>query len=82
MQREVYTKYDNECVVYLALQILKCLHLENTWLLIDLYYEEVTKIYEDYIFEDNSNVSLLESINQYIDNHEQEIRNRIKKCFE
>jgi len=82
MEEKVYTKYDNECMVYLALEILKQLLLEEQHIYIDVYYTEIAKIYEDYKKEDNSNVSLLDSIHNYIDKHEQEILNRIKYAFD
>ena len=82
MEEKFYTKYDNVCIVYLSLEILKALLLEEHFMYIDVYYEEILKIYEDYKKEDNTNVSLLDSIHQYINNHEQEILNRIKKAFE
>lgn len=82
MEEKFYTKYDNECIVYLALEILKQLLLEEKWLFIDLYYEEITKIYEDYKKEDDTDMPLLDSINKYISNHEQEILNRIKNAFD
>lgn len=78
----MYSKYDNECIVYLALEILKALLLEEQFMYIDLYYGEIVKIYEDYKKEDNTNVSLLDSIHNYIDKHEQEILERIKKAFD
>lgn len=82
MEEKFYTKYDNECIFYLGLQILKSLLLEEKWLYIDTYYEEVIKIYEDYKKEDSAEMSLLDSINTFIDKHKREIKNRIKQAFD
>ena len=82
METKIYSEYDNECIVYLALEILKCLLLEEQFMYIDLYYKEVVKIYEDYKKEDDTGVPLLDSIHNFIDNHEQEILNRIKNAFD
>jgi hypothetical protein len=82
MEEKFYTKYDNECIFYLGLQIMKQLLLEQRFMYIDLYYEEVIKIYEDYKKEDSGEMSLLDSINTFIDKHEREIINRIKQAFD
>lgn len=82
MEEKFYTKYDNECIFYLGLQILKSLLLEEKWLYIDTYYEEIIKIYEDYKKEDSAEMSLLDSINTFIDKHKREIKNRIERAFE
>ena len=82
MNDKVYTAYDNECIFYLGLQIMKQLLLEQQFMYIDLYYEEVIKIYEDYKKEDSAEMSLLDSINTFIDKHEREIINRIKQAFD
>ena len=79
---KIYSGYDNMCMVYLALEILKSLLLEEQHIYIDVYYEEIKKIYEDYKKYDNSDKSLLDSIHDYIDNHEQELINRLKNAFE
>ena len=79
---KIYSEYDNECMVYLALEILKCLLLEEHHIYIDVYYDEIKKIYEDYKQYDDGNVSLLDSIHNYINNHEQELLDRLKGAFE
>ena len=43
----MYNKYDNECIVYLSIEILKMLLLEEQPILIDIYYEKILEIYED-----------------------------------
>ena len=79
---KTYSEYDNECMVYLALEILKYLLLEEKHIYIDVYYDEIKKIYEDYKQYDDGNVSLLDSINNYIINHKQELLDRLKGAFE
>lgn len=82
MENKIYSAYDNECMVYLSLEILKSLLLEENHMYIDVYYEELKKIYEDYKKYDNPNKSLLDSIHDYIDNNEQELLNRLENAFE
>lgn len=82
MQEKIYTAYDNECMLYLALEILKALLLEEQFMYIDLYYKAITEIYEDYKLEDDCNVPLLDSIHNYINAHEQEILNKIRDAFD
>lgn len=81
MEEKFYTRYDNECIVYLALEILKLLMLESKYMFIDVYYDEITKIYEDYKKEDDATIPLLTSIENYINKHEQEILKRINIAF-
>lgn len=75
------TKYDNECMIYLALQILKCLHKENDNLYIDIYYQNILDIYDDYKKYDDPNKSLLDSINKYIETNKNTILEKIKEAF-
>ena len=75
---KIYTKYDNECMIYLAIEILGTLFSKRYFMYIDLYYEKITEIYEDYKKEDNSNFSLHDSINMYINNHKKEILNKME----
>lgn len=63
------TNYDCECIFYLGIQISKTFNLEKKFLLIDEYYSGIKLIYEDYKKYDNKNKSLLDSINDYIDEH-------------
>lgn len=74
--------YDCECIFYLGIQIEKALLLEGQHLYIDEYYNAVKDIYEDYKNYDNKNKSLLDSINDYIDNNEQKILDRVKGAFD
>lgn len=78
----VMTAYDNECIVYLALEILKYLELEKEHVYIDVYYQTIVEIYEDYKLHDNTNVSLLDSINNYIESNKDKIMERLNDSFE
>ena len=79
---KTYTEYDNECMIYLALQIIKYLNLDDKWLFIDIYYNKIKEVYNDYKNYDNENVSLLDSINNYIVNNKDKILDKIEKAFE
>lgn len=81
MEEYVYTRYDNECIFILGIEIIKMLLLEEQALYIDVYYKNVLEIYEDYKKHDDNKVSLLESIHNYIDKNEQKILNIIEKAF-
>ena len=78
----MYNDYDTMCIFYLGIEILKALMLQDNHLYIDLYYENIKEIYEDYKNYDNNNKSLLDSIHDYIDNNEQKILNIIKESVE
>ena len=71
----MYNKYDNECIVYLSIEILKMLLLEEQPILIDIYYKKILEIYEDYKKHDNNKKSLLDSIHDYINSNEKQILN-------
>ena len=77
-----YTKYDSECITILAIEIIKSLLLEGVPMYIDLYYNAIVEIYEDYKKHDNNNVSLLTSIHNYIESNEDKILSKIKYAFE
>ena len=74
--------YKSECIFYLGIEIMKMLMLEENHLYIDLYYETIKEIYEDYKQYDNNNKSLLDSIHDYINNNEKKILNKVGKCFD
>ena len=76
------TDYDCECVFYLGIQISKTFGLEKKWLLLDEYYNGIKIIYEDYKKYDDKNKSLLDSINDYIDDHTIFIISVIKNSVE
>lgn len=75
------TGYDNKCIFYLGLEIIKLLGLDNNFLYIDDYYYIVTAIYNDYKQYDNTSKSLLESINDYILDNKDYIADKIKKAI-
>lgn len=78
----MYNKYDNECIVYLSIEILKMLLLEEQPMFIDIYYEKILEIYEDYKKHDNNKKSLLDSIHNYINSNERKILNKILVAFD
>ena len=49
---------------------------------IDVYYNTIKEIYEDYKKYDNKNKSLLDSIHDYINKNEQKILKQVSKAFE
>ena len=81
MEECVYTRYDNECIFILGIEIIKMLLLEEQSFYIDAYYGYILEIYEDYKKYDDNKVSLLESIHNYINKNEQKILSKIEKAF-
>lgn len=79
MKENFYTKYDNECIVYLAIQIIYIFGIDNMY--IDLYYDHIINIYNDYKKHDNKNLSLLDSINRYINDNKDFISNEIRDIY-
>lgn len=79
-EKYIYCDYDVECMMYLALQIEFL--FKDKGMLIDLYCEAIMNIYEDYKNYDDNNMSLLDSVNKYINEHEQEIISKMSKSFE
>lgn len=73
--------YKNECIFYLGLEIIKTLSLDGLFMDIDVYYDVVKEIYEDYKKHDNNKKSLLTSIHDYINENKQEIWNKVSKAF-
>lgn len=80
--RDYFNKYDNECIVYLSLEILKYLELEKEHIYIDTYYETILDIYDDYRKHDDDSVSLLDSINNYIENNKDVILEKLNDAFD
>ena len=74
--------YDCECIFYLGMEIMKALLLEEQPMYIDVYYDTIKEIYEDYKKYDNKNKSLLDSIHDYINKNEQKILKQVSKAFE
>ncbi len=74
--------YKSECIFYLGMEIMKALLLEEQHMYIDVYYDTINEIYEDYKKYDNKNKSLLDSIHDYINENEQKILNQVSKAFE
>ena len=76
-----YTKYDVDCMIYLALQIESIIYKNKNGFMIDTYSEEIKNIYEDYKKHDNKNKSLLDSINDYVYSHVTTIKEKLNKAF-
>ena len=74
--------YKSECIFYLGMEIMKALLLEEQPMYIDVYYDTIKEIYEDYKKYDNKNKSLLDSIHDYINKNEQKILKQVSKAFE
>ena len=81
-KEKVYSVYDCECIMYLSIEIPKMLLLEERGLYIDLYYNTILEIYEDYKKYDDNSKSLLDSIHAYVDSKEKYILDKVKKCFQ
>lgn len=78
-------EYENEVKFYMGLQIAQLEEFKDKMILIDNYYEELNILVKDYIEDyDNKNKSLLDSINDYInDNYDFIIEYCTKwNCFE
>ena len=61
---------------------MKALLLEEQPMYIDVYYNTIKEIYEDYKKYDNNKKSLLNSIHDYINENEQKILKQVSKAFE
>lgn len=73
--------YKNECMFYLGIEVMKMLLFEGQPMYIDIYYDTIKEIYEDYHKYDNNKKSLLESIHDYINKNEQKILKQVSKAF-
>lgn len=74
-------EYKSVCIFYLGMEIMKALLLEGQHMYIDVYYETINEIYEDYKKYDNNKKSLLDSIHDYINKNEQNILKQVSKAF-
>ena len=74
--------YKSECIFYLGMEIMKALLLEEQHMYIDVYYDTINEIYDDYKKYDNKNKSLLDSVHDYINKNEQKILKQVSKAFE
>ncbi len=68
-----------EEVFYMGLMISKEFELEKEFLLIDLYYESVLELVKDWFMRgyDNKNMGLLDSIDHYIYENKDTIKNNL-----
>lgn len=76
-----FKEYDSEYLFYLSI-ILYDKYLKNKNILLDIYYIKIFSIYNDYLNYDNSNKSLIESINDYINIRNDYILNLLSECEE
>lgn len=76
----MYNDYDLQCIFYLGIEIRKMLLLEEQFLYIDIYFDKIKEIYQDYKKHDNKNRCLLDSIHDYINENESKIIEKIKNC--
>lgn len=79
---EVSKEYEKYTLFCLAFQIIKIFNLENKWLYIDNYYDIVNSLIDDYIINDNVDKSFLDSINDYINQNENKIKEMLVGVFE
>lgn len=56
--------------------------LTSRFIFVDIYYEKICEIYFDYLNYDDKNRSLLDSVNKYINDREDYIKDMIKECVE
>ena len=70
-----------ETIFYMGLQISKQFELEKEFLTIDNYYDSILEITKNYIIKDYDklNKGLLDSINCYIDENLNDIKNILIK---
>ena len=76
-------KYKNEVMFYLSHNIMRQFLSNNDYVLIDVFYDVMQEITEDYLNNyDNANKSLLDSINDYIILREKYIKEKLQKIYE
>lgn len=73
-------EYINEIIFYLGIIIRE--DKKDKFVLIDDFYQAIKMIAQDYLRYDNTNKSLLNSIEDYINNNKGYIDEKIKNCFE
>lgn len=77
--------FDFEYLVYLSTIIYKTYYLHNKNILLDLYCEELEKIYHDFIEYDNKNgkgKTSIQSIEEYLEENNDKIKSMIFECLE
>lgn len=79
-EKEYYNeKYYMECLFYLSTEIYS-MYLKSDAILIDIYYEKMCEITDEYLNHDNRNKSLLESVLDFINDEKDYILERINEC--
>lgn len=76
-------EYKNEVMFYLSHNIMREFLSNNDYVLIDIFYELMQEITNDYLKNyDNANKSLLDSINDYINLRKDYIKENLQKIYE
>lgn len=73
-------KYYQECLFYLSTEIYS-MYLKSDAILIDIYYEKMCEITNEYMKHDNKNKSLLDSVLDFIHEEKDYILERINECI-
>ena len=85
IRTEIYSKnekYIGNVMFYIVSAIIREDKYKNTIIEIDTLYDKIREIALDFIKYDNKNMSLLDSIDEYIYENKKYIDEKIKKCFE
>lgn len=69
-----------ELIFYLGIAIRQM--NSDKFVVIDEFYNEIRELAIDFKKGDNYNMSLLDSVNYYIDNNKEKINKIVDKCFE
>ena len=76
-------EYKNEVMFYLSHNIMREFLSNNDYVLIDIFYEVMQEITDDYLKNyDNPLKSLLDSINDYIYLRKDYIKEKLQKIYE
>lgn len=80
-KRERFQESFNEILFYMSI-ILKDTFLKNKFILMDIFYARAYEIANDYLPHDNKKKSLIESINDYIKENNENIKMLLSQCVE
>lgn len=74
--------YEKEVMVYMTMQFYEKF-VKGKPLLLDVYYDLIKDITKDYMLNcDNRNMSLLKSINEYLDSNRQRLEGFVNNCID
>lgn len=74
--------YEKEVMVFMAMQFYEKF-VKGKPLLLDVYYDLIKDITKDYMLNcDNRNMSLLKSVNEYLDNNRQRLEGFVNSCID